>query len=138
MGVKLVKIEKFFGKFELAPALKYSAVGQAFCWFLHAIFVSASCATGLTVWNWLWTICSIIGFILASLLGMFLNVILGLITCLALFASGDKECALSGIWLFILIVFLTYYWIAVASHYIDIQAEEATQSSHGPTIQINL
>ena len=44
--VKLVKIEKFFGKFELAPALKYSAVGQAFCWFLHAIFVSASCATG--------------------------------------------------------------------------------------------
>ena len=86
---------------------------------------------------------------------MFINVILGLITCLALFASGDKECALrynfdknvsfisinicfSGVWLFILTVFLTYYWIAVASHYIDIQAEEAKQSSKRPTIQINL
>ena len=44
----------------------------------------------------------------------------------------------SGIWLFILTVFLTYYWIAVASHYLDIQDEEAKQSSNRPTIQINL
>ena len=44
----------------------------------------------------------------------------------------------SGIWLLLLTVFLTYYWIAVASHYIDIQAEEAKQSSNRPSIQINL
>ena len=44
----------------------------------------------------------------------------------------------SGIWLFILTVFLTYYWIAVASHYLDIQDEEAKQSPKRPTIQINL
>lgn len=44
--VKLVKVEKLFGKFNLDPALKYSAVGQSFCWLLHAIFVSASCYAG--------------------------------------------------------------------------------------------
>lgn len=44
--VKLVKVEKFLVVFELVPALKYSAIGQAFCWFLHAIFVSVGCATG--------------------------------------------------------------------------------------------
>ena len=63
---------------------------------------------GLTVWNWLWTICSIIVFVLvlvgvdkkntwiliSTLLGMFINVILGIITCLALFASGESNCAL--------------------------------------------
>ena len=48
------------------------------------------------------------------------------------------ELLFSGIWLLLLTLFLTYYWIAVASHYIDIQAEEAKQSSNRPSIQINL
>ena len=43
--IKLVKVEKFLGKFELVPALRYSAVGQAIGWFLHAIFVSVSCSS---------------------------------------------------------------------------------------------
>ena len=45
--VKLVKVEKFLVKFELVSSLKYSAIGQAFCWFLHAIFTSVGCTRGM-------------------------------------------------------------------------------------------
>ena len=42
--VKLVKVDKFLGTFKLTPALKVGALGQAFAWFLYAIFISAFCS----------------------------------------------------------------------------------------------